>query len=137
MDLFKTPAGLKEAQEEIHTILQNAERVMIEPHQELSGVWFHSLDWETELRLLYLGRIQITISRVKLRHQRQGTMTAILRTLEAQCRQYQVRQIVVQSVTTDEMESWCSKNGFAPVSSTILVLDGHIRGDFCKQITES
>lgn len=49
------------------------------------SLWFQSKDQETELRLLLMPGMRLTVSRVKFRNRRKGTMTFISQKLKSYC----------------------------------------------------
>lgn len=119
---------------EVQELLHRSEGVPVRAEQELSGVWFHSDNWESELRITFLSTFRLTVSRVCFIHRRRGTMTEIGTYLEAFCRTHQIPELVIQCVETPEMAQWCNKNGFSPIPSASMVFDGIIMGDYRKII---
>ncbi len=120
---------------QIQQLLENAEKVPVTCEREFSGIWFQSEDRETELRLLVLSTISVTVSRVSLRNKRQGTMEKIFEFLKDFCYRNHVSKIVIQSVLFPGMAKWCEKNGFTP-EPTCILLNGFMSGDwqyFIKQ----
>lgn len=116
-------------------LLEPREKTKILCHSELNGIWLCNEDFTTELRLLLLGNIRLTISRVCFQNQRQGTMTAVIEYLYDFCRQHDIRTILIQSVLTKEMVSWCCKNEFRPsLTSSFTNNQGIILGDYEKTI---
>ena len=117
------------------TLLESREHVKIFCHDEFNGIWLYSEDFTTELRLLLLGNIRLTISRVCFQNQRQGTMTAVIEYLYDFCRQHDIETILIQSVLTKEMVAWCCKNEFRPsLTSSFTNNQGIILGDYEKTI---
>ena len=96
----------------LQKILESREKAPIICHQEIGGIWLQAQNQETELRLLLMGQIQLTISRVCLVNKRQGTMTTILEQLVQFCQQHNISRLVVQCVQTAEMAAWCHKKWF-------------------------
>ena len=94
---------------QIQKLLENAEKVPVTCEREFSGIWFQSEDMETELRLLVLSTISVTVSRVSLRNKRQGTMKKIFEFLKDFCCRNHVSKIVIQSVLFPGMAKWCEK----------------------------
>lgn len=119
---------------DIQATLQRREGVPIQIEKELSGLWFHSDDWESELRVIFLSTFRLTVSRVCFIHRRSGTMTVLAAYLEEFCRMRQIQELVIQCVETPEMVNWCNKNGFSPIPSASMVFDGIILGDYRKYI---
>lgn len=123
--------------EEIQTlkgILEMQERTGIQCDEELSGVWLHSDDFKTELRLLLLKNLRMTVSRVCFVNRRRGTMTTIKDFLVQMCRSRQIPLLVIQCVETPEMAQWCLKNEFLPNPNASLEIDGVCYGDYIKKI---
>lgn len=54
----------------------------------------------------------IVVSRVKFVNRRQGNMTKLYKMLQNIQREYGAGDIVLESVISDGMISWCEKNGF-------------------------
>lgn len=119
---------------DIQETLQRREGVPIQIEKELSGFWFHSDNWESELRIIFLSTFRLTVSRVCFIHRRCGTMTEIGAYLEAFCHTHQIPELVIQCVETPEMVNWCNKNGFSPIPSASMAFDGIIMGDYRKFI---
>ena len=116
------------------TLLESKEGVSVIAQSQMSGVWFHDENWEMELRLLLLADLHLTVSRVIFRNKRKGTMTELLKMLEAFCVRNQVKEILVQSVETPEMAVWCRKNGFVPDSNASFMSGEVSLGDYRKKI---
>ena len=68
---------------DIQATLQRREGVPMQVEKELSGFWFHSDNWESELRVTFLSTFRLTVSRVCFIYRRRGTMTEIGAPLEA------------------------------------------------------
>ena len=124
----------EEEQEELRLLLEAQECVPIQCQQELSGVWYHSEFWDSELRILFLMNFRVTVSRVCFIRQRIGTMTRVLELLKHFCRCHAVQEILIQSVETKEMAAWCSKNGFTPDPRATFEFGGVILGDYIMKI---
>lgn len=120
--------------EELRQLLQNQEQTPIEIHHGIRELWFHNEDWSSELRLLFLGKVHVLVSRVAFINRRQGTMTKVLGFLEKFCKEHEVSRIVIQSVETPEMAAFCEKNHFAPSPTASMLFDGVILGDYIKEI---
>lgn len=125
----------EEELEELRLLLEAQECVPIQCRRELSGVWYHSESWDSELRILFLMDFRVTVSRVCFIRRRIGTMTRVLELLTRFCRYHAVQEILVQSVETKEMAAWCAKNGFTPDPRATLEVDGVILGDYIMKIT--
>ena len=115
---------------ELIRILERKEGKKIVCAPELAGIWLHDASWETELRLLVLPGIRLTVSRAFFQKQRAGTMTEILIWLKGYCRNQKLPQICIQSVETEAMSAFCFKHGFAPDSGTSMKIDGLLIGDY-------
>ena len=114
----------------LSAIIEEKDHVDVEPLRELSGIWLRSPDTWTELRLLILSDVQVTVSRVCFTHQRSGCMTAVFGWLKEFCRKNGIHRIVVQSVQTEEMAGWCIKNGFQSNESTFVRKESVVGGDY-------
>lgn len=114
--------------------LSEREGVHILCTQELSGTWLHSRTYTSELRILLLADIQITVSRVCFINRRQGTMTAVLQWLEDFAMRNHIGKIVIQSVETDAMCCWCLNHGFQPNPNASIEVGGKIYGDYVRTV---
>lgn len=114
--------------------LSEREGVPILCTQELSGTWLHSRTYTSELRILLLADIQITVSRVCFINRCIGTMTAALRWLENFAKRNHIGKIVIQSVETDAMRCWCLNHGFQPNPSASIEMGGKIYGDYIRPV---
>lgn len=120
--------------EAIKNLLEQKDGVRYYCHREISGIWIHSDDYQAELRLLILGRLRVTVSRVCFNRKRVGTMTAVLAWLKEFCNRHQIPTVLIQCVETKAMESWCRKNGFVPCPSASALINGVMIGDYQKAI---
>lgn len=123
-----------EEKESLRTLLEEQEGVPILVHEGIRELWYQSEDRQSELRLLFLLNIQVTVSRVGFIHRRRGTMTKVLSVLEDFCRKNKVEQLLIQSVETPEMANWCMKMGFAPDPNATFLFNGYLMGDYRKQM---
>ena len=100
-------------------------------HYGIREVWFQdSNGGNTELRLLFLPGIKVTISRVDFPNGRFGTMTKILAFLTDFCKSNNYPILCVQAVSTPEMEAFCKKHKFAINKEAIIEIKGHQYGDY-------
>ena len=99
---------------ELTKLLEERKEVDIICTPQISGIWSHNENWETELRLLLLYPYRVTVSRVWFIHKRQGIMIEALDFLIRFCRKHGIQNICIQSVETQEMAAFCVKNGFTP-----------------------
>lgn len=136
MSIFQTVVFSEEDIVALKSIIEIADEVSIQVKREMSGIWFHSDDWESQLRLLILGNFRVTISRASFRNRRRGTMTSVLRYLKEFCQKHDMKEIVVQSVESREMVNWCQKNGFVPNPYASMLIKGILLGDY-KLLLES
>ncbi|MBQ3570714.1 MAG: hypothetical protein IJA20_08605 [Methanocorpusculum sp.] len=125
------PASIRQ---QITDVMEAAEQTPVICHEGIRELWFIGDKGRTELRLLFLGTMRITISRVEFKYQRQGTMTRILELLKDFCLENGVQKIVMQSVATEPMLAFCRKNGFLPDSTASFHLRNEILGDYVLQI---
>lgn len=93
-------------------------------------IWITSSDVENELRVAFLGNFALVLSRVEFAHKRCGTMTAILFALKKICEENGVHRIIIQSVLTPEMESFCCKSGCKPDPNSTMEVGGVLTGDY-------
>lgn len=122
--------------ETIKSIIEDNENCEIDVQRGIREVWFTNSTRETELRLLSLQNIQVTVSRVSFVNKRRGTMTKIAEVLEDFCIKNKIWRILVQSVETPEMSRWCFKNGFLPIASSSFEFEGTTLGDHAKTMSE-
>lgn len=133
MDDFSLMMSEQEC-EDLRQLLEKQEQTPIEVHREIRELWFHNDDWSSELRLLFLGKVHVLVSRAAFINRRQGTMTKVLGFLEEFCKEHGVSRIVIQSVETSEMAAFCEKNHFTPSPTASMLFDGVILGDYIKEI---
>lgn len=117
----------------LQDMIEKADRIKLTCRRELSGIWLKSKSYKepvTELRLLILSNIQVTVSRVCFKNTRHGTMTGIFEFLKDFCIRNNINQIIIQSVLTKEMANWCIKHGFNPIKSSSIELHGIVIGDY-------
>lgn len=122
----------------LQDMIENDERIKLTCWRELSGIWLKSKNHDipvTELRLLILSNIQVTVSRVCFKNERQGTMTSVFEFLKDFCIKNNINQIIIQSVLTKEMANWCIKHGFNPVKSSSIELHGTVIGDYAFPVS--
>jgi len=119
----------------LQELLSSIENTSIMYQEELSGIWFWSKEYETELRIGFWGKMKLIISRVEFHNRRKGNMTKVFNYLKDFCIKNQIGQIVVQCVLTKEMAMWCEKNNFVSSQSSAYYDDGFIKGDYVYQVT--
>lgn len=111
-------------------LIEKAEGVSEVHERGIREDWFHDDTWSSELRVLHLFELRLTISRVQFIHRRNGLMTALFHFFLEHCKRNHIREIVVQSVETKAMANWCMKNGFELVYATAIQVDGFSAGDY-------
>ena len=122
---------------ELSRLLSEKENVQFECELEMSGIWLHSADWQSELRLLILLNQRLTVSRVCFQKRRSGTMTVVLEWLKSFCAAHDIPSIVIQCVETPEMAAWCEKNAFSPIPvASFLSSAGFVAGDYQLVLTD-
>ena len=117
----------------LQDMIEKAERTKMTCRRELSGIWLESKNYDipvTELRLLILSNIQVTVSRVCFKNTRHGTMTSVFEFLKDFCVKNNINQIIIQCVLTKEMADWCMTHGFNPIKSSSIELHGIVIGDY-------
>lgn len=67
---------------------------------------------ELMLRYNYGANNSLVVARVGFIHKREGKMTELYRILMLIQQKYHTGPIVIESVLTEEMHSWCEKNDF-------------------------
>ena len=120
----------------IKEIIERKDKCKTEVAPSFNTIWFRNrtAEFETELRLLCLGNLKLTISRVCFKNRRCGTMSEILEKLEQICKEKNIQKIVFQSVETNEMSNFCLKHGYMPNLTCSFEIDGMIFGDYEKEI---
>lgn len=78
---------------DIVSLLKEREKTDIECIPQISGIWLHDPTWQTELRLLVLPRINLTVSRVCFQRRRQGTMGEVVKWMIRYCHNHEISQI--------------------------------------------
>ena len=112
-------------------MISDSEGTHISAEQELHGVWLHSADWTTELRLsIYCERF-IMVSSVVFNKQRAGTMTKVFEWMKKYATVNNLDGCIIQAVSTRGMVIWCLKHGFSPRLSTCYESDSCQYGDYC------
>ena len=121
---------------DIKNIIEKKQNCFIKIFPSFNTIWFKDEfdPFGTELRLLCLGNLRITISRVAFKNKRCGTMTEILNRLEQIYKEKKIHKIVFQSVETKEMINFCVKNGYFSNPVCSFEMDGLIFGDYEKEI---
>ena len=119
---------------DITSLLKEREKTDIECIPQISGIWLHDPSWQTELRLLVLPKIKLTVSRVCFQRRRQGTMSEVVKWMIRYCHNHEIPQICIQSVETQEMVNFCLKNDFSPNPLTSFEIDGRILGDYIMNL---
>jgi len=97
--------------------------------KSFNSIWYRDMESETELRLLFLGEIKLTISRVAFKNKRVETMTDVYEFLKEICVSKKIAKLVVQSVETPEMAAWCLKNEFQP-NQCCIEFENFLAGDY-------
>ena len=120
----------EEQTQQLVNIIDEKQDCICEVSNSMHTVWITSDDGENELRVAFLGRFALVISRVCFENKRRGTMTALLSVLKEICESYGVHRIIMQSVLTDEMEAFCRKSGFTPDKNSTREVDGVLIGDY-------
>lgn len=119
---------------DITSLLKEREKADIECIPQINGIWLHDPSWQTELRLLVLPKIKLTVSRVCFQRRRQGTMSEVVKWMIRYCHNHEIPQICIQSVETQEMVNFCLKNDFSPNPLTSFEIDGRILGDYIMNL---
>jgi hypothetical protein len=120
----------EEQTQQLVNIIEEKQSCACEVANSMHTVWITSDDGENELRVAFLGRFALVISRVGFENKRRGTMTALLSVLKEICESYGVHRIIMQSVLTKEMEAFCRKSGFTPDKNSTMEVDGVLIGDY-------
>lgn len=119
---------------QITQVIEAAEHTPVVCHEGIRELWFIGDKGRTELRLLFLGTMRITVSRVEFQHQRQGTMTTILEILKEFCMESGIQKIVIQSISSESMLAFCRKHQFQPDPTASFQIGDEILGDYVLQV---
>ncbi len=120
----------EEQTQQLVNIIDEKQDCICEVSNSMHTVWITSDDGENELRVAFLGRFALVISRVCFENKRRGTMTTLLSVLKEICESYGVHRIIMQSVLTKEMEAFCRKSGFTPDPNSTMEVDRLLTGDY-------
>lgn len=113
-DEYFSPSFIRELDE---FISQQDSSVLEVSHLQTStseDLCFCSIDGATILLLSVRTHSRLIIRNVALRNQRIGTFTEIVARLRKQLTGTSVQVLVVETVVTRAMRSWCLKNGLGP-----------------------
>ena len=124
----------EKTQYEIADVISAGEQCTVIIHRGIREIWFRGTEG-IELRLLFLGCLRLTISRVAFENQRCRTMSKILDLLIEFCRRNEIQEIVAQSVETPEMAAFCLKHHFQPDVNVSMEMDGILMGDYRLKIS--
>lgn len=119
---------------EIKELLESRDKENYFVNESFHTVWFQAESSEAELRVAFLGNIQLIISRICVSNKRHGVATEILKKLIEICTNQDVHRIIMQSVLTPECAAFCEKNGFKPDPNASFEADGFITGDWVLTI---
>ena len=76
----------------------------------------------SELMLRY-GNSRLVVARIEFAHKRSGNMNKLFEVLKHIKRSYHLDAIVIESVSSDEMRSWCIKNNLEPCGNPDSVIN--------------
>lgn len=125
--------------EELRTLLEVQQGVPMKIKQQIRGVAIEEDNWNggrdlVELRLTGIGTHTLYVSRINFIRKNCGTFTAVLEILKKLAIDVGIQQIVIQSVCTPDMASYCAHRDYYVVRGTgFAVLDGgkeYVYGDY-------
>lgn len=119
----------EEDKQNIKNIIERKNPGDLEITESFNSIWYRDYESETELRILFLGDIKLTILRVAFKNKRMGTMTEIYEYLRTFCKEKGIKKIVVQSVETKEMADFCLKHKMEP-NPYCLDAGDYLMGDY-------
>lgn len=132
IDSFFTMKFDAEREKRIAAIISTGEQCEVDIQHEFNGVSF--VGPETELRILFLSTIKLTISRVMFKNQRKGTLSKILDELIVFCKENDIEKIVAECVHTKEMAAFCIKHRFTPDPNASIQYADYVDGNYVLQI---
>lgn len=109
----------------ISTIEKNDDCKLELMQDSLGTLWWTDMNsnYETEFRVSNLFGKKLIISRVAFKNKRIGTMTYVFNQLKNIAHNYNIPEIIMQSVQSYEMQCFCNKNNFKPVISTTCEME--------------
>lgn len=113
----------------IKKIIERKNSGNLEITESFNSIWYRDSESETELRILFLGEIKLTVSRVAFENKRAGTMTEVYVYLRNFCKEKGIKKIVIQSVETKEMANFCLKHRFEP-NQYCMDAGDYLMGDY-------
>lgn len=113
----------------IKKIIERKNSGNLEITESFNSIWYRDSESETELRILFLGEIKLTVSRVAFENKRVGTMTGVYEYLRNFCKEKGIKKIVIQSVETKEMANFCFKHRFEP-NQYCMDAGDYLMGDY-------
>lgn len=116
--------------ERLQAIIESKQNCKCQADVSFSTVWITSDDGASELRVSFLGDLELIVSRVGFNHKRRGTMTAVLEELKKICAEAGVPKIVIQSVLTPEMQAFCHAQHIEPDKNTTMQVGDVLVGDY-------
>lgn len=120
--------------ERLQAIIESKQNCKCQADVSFSTVWITSDDGASELRVSFLGDLELIVSRVGFNHKRRGTMTAVLEELKKICAEAGVSKIVIQSVLTPEMQAFCHAQHIEPDKNTTMQAGEVLVGDYFLMI---
>lgn len=120
--------------ERLQAIIESKQNCKCQADVSFSTVWITSDDGVSELRVSFLGDLELIVSRVGFNHKRRGTMTAVLEELKKICAEAGVSKIVIQSVLTPEMQAFCHAQHIEPDKNTTMQAGEVLVGDYFLMI---
>lgn len=95
--------------DEIKNILQEIDDSEVTISKRFNNIYFYNDKSEVYIKF---NTKQVIISRIVLGDKRKGYCTKILNILIDYCKKYSIKQIMIESVLTDEMFNFCNKHNF-------------------------
>lgn len=72
----------------------------------------------------------LVIARIKFIHKRQGQMTKLVKLLSEYGRKNGYKKLIIESAQSEEIQSFCAKNSFVPISGTMDNWEINIEKDY-------
>lgn len=120
--------------ERLQAIIESKQNCKCQADVSFGTVWITSDDELNELRVSFLGDLELIVSRVGFNHKRRGTMTSVLEELKKICAEAGVSKIVIQSVLTPEMQAFCHAQHIEPDKNTTMQAGEVLVGDYFLMI---
>lgn len=87
---------------------------------------------EMYVKIGYKNRF--VIARMCVEHKGRGIGAKILNVIKDYCREEDIKEILIESVLTNDMVRFCEKHGFKPMTNYTQNMDGKILGNYILKL---